>query len=117
MTRGAVPRIPFEKIVRKILGKRYSLSLVICGDSLARKMNRMYRKKSYAANVLSFPLGKNESEIFLNIRAALRETKESGVTLRARLTLLFVHACLHLKGMRHGQAMDRKEQQFMKMFL
>ncbi len=117
MVRDTVPRIPFEKIAREILGLRYRLSLVICGDSLARKMNRTYRKKSYAANVLSFPLDKNEGEIFLNIPAALRETKESGVALRARLTLLFVHACLHLKDMRHGQAMDRKEQRFLKMFL
>ncbi|MBI2612613.1 rRNA maturation RNase YbeY [Candidatus Kaiserbacteria bacterium] len=117
MIRGTVPRIPFEKIARKILGRHYQLSLVICGDSLAKKMNRAYRKKTYAANVLSFPLDKNEGETFLNIHAARREAKIYDVSLRARLTLLFVHACLHLKGMRHGQAMERKEQQFLKLFV
>lgn len=112
-----LPRIPFEKIARTTLGRRYRLSLVICGDSLARKMNRTYREKSYAANVLSFPLAKNEGEIFLNAQAARREAKEYDVSLKERLTLLFVHACLHLKGVRHGKKMDASERNLLRKFL
>src|SRR3990167_2810110 len=75
-------RIPFEEIAQAVLGKNYELSLVICGDNLARRMNREYRlpslklrqasKKNYSPNVLSFPLSKTEGEIFLNVRAAAR---------------------------------------------
>ena len=115
-TRHPLPRIPFEKIARALLPKQYQLSLVLCGDTLARKINRTYRKKTYAANVLSFPLDKYEGEMFLNVEAAAREAKRFKVSLRARLTLLFVHGCLHLKGMRHGNSMERLERKMLKRF-
>lgn len=114
--RGVAPNVPFDNIARSILGTRYDLSLVLCGDALARKINRAHRKKTYAANVLSFPLGKNEGEIFLNIEAARREARQFDVTLRARLTLLFAHGCLHLAGLTHGRTMDRLEARVVRKF-
>ena len=114
--RGASPRIPYEKIARGILGRRYELSLVICGDSIAKRVNRAYRKKTHAANVLSFPLDAREGEMFLNARAAARESKRFGVPLRARLALLFIHGCLHLKGMKHSRKMYDQEQCILKRF-
>src|SRR3989344_3868674 len=79
-------RIPFEKIAHALLSKHYQLSLVLCGDTLARKINRTYRKKTYAANVLSFPLDKYEGETFLNVEAAAREAEGCKHCLRSRLT-------------------------------
>ena len=121
-----MPQIPFERVAREILGTEHELSLVLCGDALARKMNRRYRlpalklrqagKKSYAANVLSFPLSKSEGEIFLNIRAAEREAKRFGVPVRERLILLFAHGCLHLQGRKHGKNMEREEARLVKTF-
>src|SRR3989344_6917301 len=97
--RGPVPRIPFEKIAHAILGKNYELSLVVCGDDLARRMNTEYRKKKYKPNILSFPLSKTGGEIFLNVRAAAREARRPKVALRDRLALLFVHGGFPLKGL------------------
>jgi probable rRNA maturation factor len=114
--RGERPRLPFDAIKRRVLGGRYELSLVICGDTLARRMNWTYRKKKYAANVLSFPLGKTEGEIFLNMRAAIREARKYGVPVPARLALLFVHGLLHLKGHRHGRTMEREEARILRAF-
>lgn len=114
--KGSIPKVPFQRIAREVLGRRYELSLVLCGDSLARKINRQYRKKSYAANVLSFPLDASEGEIFLNVQAARREAKQYDVSLKERLTLLFVHACIHLKGLRHGKKMDALEQKTLNKF-
>lgn len=114
--RGSSLRIPFEKIARDVLIKGYQLSLVLCDDSLARKINRTYRKKDYAANVLSFPLDAHEGEIFLNIEAAEREAKRFSVSLRSHLMLLFVHGCLHLKGLGHGVAMENSEERTLKKF-
>ncbi len=111
-----MPRIPFEKMARAILPKHYELSLVICGDTLARHMNVKYRKKRYAPNVLSFPLSKDEGEIFLNVKTAEREAKRFGVTLEERLALLFVHGCFHLKGLRHGRTMEDKERRVLRAF-
>jgi probable rRNA maturation factor len=115
--RGPVPRIPFGEIARAILGDKFELSLVICGDSLARKMNTVYRKKTYKPNVLSFPLSKNEGEIFLNVRKAEREAKLGGIPLRERLAFLFIHGCFHLKGLDHSDHMEREEQRIMRKFM
>lgn len=108
-TRGPVPRVPFESLAREILGQRYDLSLVICGDTLARRINIESRKKTYKPNVLSFPLDTHEGEIFLNVRKAEREARVYGVSVRARIALLFVHGCFHLKGMDHSDEMETEE--------
>ena len=114
--RGSVPRIPFEKIADAILGKSYELSLVVCGDDLARRMNKEYRKKNYRPNVLSFPLSKNEGEIFLNVRMAAREARTRGLSARAWVAHLFVHGCFHLKGLQHGRIMEAQEQRILRAF-
>lgn len=105
-TRGILPRVPFEDMAREILGQRYDLSLVICGDALARRINTESRKKTYKPNVLSFPLDTHEGEIFLNIRKAQREAKALGIPARDRIALLFVHGCLHLQGLDHQHEKD-----------
>lgn len=115
-TRHALPRVQFERIARAVLGRSYELSLVLCGDGLAVRINKRHRHKSYRANVLTFPLTKTEGEIFLNVHAALREAKRYRVSLGKRLTLLYVHACLHLKGIRHGTRMERETKRLVKRF-
>lgn len=108
-TRGPVPRVPFEDMAREILGQRYDLSLVVCGDTLAQRINIESRKKTYKPNVLSFPLDTHEGEIFLNIRKAAREAKQMKIKALDRIALLFVHGCFHLKGMDHSDEMEAEE--------
>ncbi len=115
-TRGPVPRISFEALAQAVLGKNYELSLVICGDTLARRMNIEHRKKSYKPNVLSFPYSKHEGEIFLNVRCAAREAKRGGISLQKRLALLYVHGLFHLKGLDHSDHMEAEEQRILKKF-
>ena len=109
-------RLPFKDIAEHILGKQYELSLVICGDTLARRMNIAYRKKSYKPNVLSFPLSKKEGEIFLNIRKAAREARAFNSSIRAHTAYLFVHGCFHLHGLDHGKKMEIEEARVMRRF-
>ena len=114
--RGALPRIPYGSIAKDILGTQYELSLVICGDALAKRMNITYRHKGYRPNVLSFPLDQKSGEIFLNVRKAEREAKEEGVSLRERAMFLYIHGCLHLAGHDHGDEMDALEERAMSKF-
>lgn len=109
-------RIPFEHIAHEILPKEYELSLVICADALARRLNRAYRAKGGAANVLSFPLGDTEGEVFLNVRTAAREARSLRVSSRYRIIHLFIHGLLHLKGLRHGRTMERTEEKLLRAF-
>lgn len=114
--RGPVPRIPFVEIAQAVLGSNYTLSLVVCGDKLAQRMNKEYRNKSYYPNVLSFPLDKTDGEIFLNIRKAAREARLLETTATKRAALLFVHGLFHLKGMDHSDKMEAEEQKILKRF-
>ena len=114
--RRSQPDLPFERIASAILGPSFELSLVICGDKLAQKMNIKYRKKDYFPNVLSFPYGKREGEIFLNVPCAERESRKYGVSKKSRLALLFVHGCFHLAGYAHGGTMERLEQKILRKF-
>ena len=79
-------------------------------------MNMTHRKKSYKPNVLSFPLGTHEGEIFLNVRKAEREAPHFGRTVRQHIALLFVHGCFHLTGLRHGRTMESAEMRVLREF-
>lgn len=114
--RGSVPRIPFEEMTRAVLGDKYTLSLVVCGDKLAQRINTEYRNKTYYPNVLSFPLSKTEGEIFLNVRKAAREARQLETTTTKRTALLFVHGLFHLRGMDHSDRMEAEEQRILKQF-
>ncbi len=113
---GGARRIPYESFARSILGTEYELSLVLCGDALAHKMNKAYRHKTYKPNVLSFPIANDEGEIFLNIRKAEREARAFGIPIAERLALLFVHGCYHLKGLDHGRIMEDNERRTLRRF-
>ena len=104
LTKGKLPRLPFDRAKEMILGKNYELSLVFMGDSLARKLNKIYRDKDKPANVLSFALDKHLGEIFINLAKVKTDTQ---------LALLLIHALLHLKGLQHSSKMESEERKFL----
>ncbi len=116
MTKDRMPVLPFLQFKERILGKTYELSLVLVGDARSQTLNRIYRKKTYIPNVLSFPLDKKHGEIFLNLKQARREHKARGESYEYFVALLVVHAMLHLKGMAHGSTMEKKEEQTLAKF-
>lgn len=107
----------FVAIHNSILGKKYDLSLSFVGEALAKKLNQTYRKKSYVPNVLSFPLSEKEGEIFICLNTIKKECKEFEMTPAQYEKYLFIHGCLHLKGLDHGEEMEKKEEKFKKLFL
>ena len=94
----------YEIIKDHILGKKYEISLVFAGNNLMKNLNRIYRKKPRSADVLAFPLSKNEGEIFIN---KIKKNKT---------VYLFIHAILHLKGYKHGKKMEEVEKKLTKKF-
>ena len=106
----------FVAIKNSILGKKYTLSLNFVGESLAKKLNKEYRDKTYTPNILSFPLDENEGEIFICPKTIPKEAPEFSMSPKQYETFLFIHGCLHLKGMDHGQEMEKLENKFFKKF-
>lgn len=108
-TKGKFPNLPFVDIKNEVLGKDYDLSLVFIGDKLSRRLNREYRKKDKPTDILSFPLSKNDGEIFINLRLAKKEASHFGRTYSNFLAFLFIHGLVHLKGFEHSSKMERQE--------
>lgn len=105
--------IPFTLLKDKILSKGYDLSLVFVDSYFSRKLNATYRGHDKPANILSFPLTKNSGEIFIDLMVAKKEAPTFEMTFEKFVKYLFIHGCLHLKGMRHGVTMDKAEKKLL----
>jgi probable rRNA maturation factor len=110
------PRHKYADMADSILGKRYELSLVFIGKTRAATLNQQYRNKSYSPNVLSFPFDECTGEIFICPQVAASEAAKFNLSPRGYVGFLFIHGCLHLKGLDHGDTMDKHEQKWIKHF-
>jgi probable rRNA maturation factor len=101
--------IPFSKIKDDILGAKYELSVALLTPAAARKVTKSAKGVDKASNVLAFPLSNHSGEILLCPATARAQASAYGMTPKKFLIYLFIHGCLHLKGMRHGGTMERTE--------
>src|SRR3989344_1196289 len=99
----------FEKIKRDILGSKYSLSIAYVSEKKSRELNKKYRNIDKQTNVLSFALYKNTGELILCKSVIRKELKEFDKTFKQLLGFLVIHGMLHLKGMKHGEKMEKAE--------
>ncbi|MFA6416412.1 MAG: rRNA maturation RNase YbeY [Candidatus Paceibacterota bacterium] len=111
-----IPQLPLAEIADKILGPKYELGLVFVADKEMHALNREHRHHDYPTNILSFPLDKNEGEILINLDKAEREAPEFDHDFKNHLIFLFIHGCLHLKGMTHGSIMIKAEKKFFDLY-
>lgn len=84
-------------------------NVVLADDVLVRTLNRTYRGKDAATNVLSFPFaaspGSEETghlgDVILARETILKEAAEQGIPSEHHLQHLVVHGLLHLVGFDH----------------
>lgn len=108
-TKGHIPKLPFLLLKEDILGKKYILSIAFVSANTSRKLNKTWRAKDRATNVLSFPLSKTSGELILCPTVIKKETKKFERNFEELLGFLVIHGMLHLKGMLHGAIMDKQE--------
>ncbi|BEV72337.1 MULTISPECIES: rRNA maturation RNase YbeY [unclassified Paludibacterium] len=86
------------------------IGLRVVDEQEGRTLNRDYRGKDYATNVLTFALNEGEDpipgmplfgDIVLTAGVVAREAEEQGKTLDAHYAHLVVHSMLHLQGFDH----------------
>jgi probable rRNA maturation factor len=106
-----------SKVKEEILKDKYSLSVNFISPREAKSLNEKYRNKDYTPNILSFPLSKSEGEIFICLSVAKGGAKEFSLSYPDFLKLLLIHGCLHLKGLDHGDKMDRLEKKILQKFM
>ena len=114
-TRSRHPSFPYEKALAAIL-PGWELSLAFAGETRAQQMNIALRNKDYVPNVLSYESGHKSGEIVICPKVAKRQAPSYGLSYTEFVGLLFIHGCLHLKGMQHGATMDRQERLLLKRF-
>jgi probable rRNA maturation factor len=90
----------------------WNLSVLLCGDKTITELNRQYRNKNEATDVLSFALGAEEPDREGGVRWLPGDIVISLDTLRENaryfetpedeeLRRLIIHGILHLNGMDH----------------
>jgi len=92
------------------------LNVVFVNDVYIQALNKAYRKKDKATDVLSFNYQNDENhesnlvgEVYISVETAKRQAPEYGNTLQKELNKLFVHGVLHVHGYDHEEDGDYEE--------
>jgi len=86
------------------------LSILLTDDKEIHRLNKDYRGKDKATDVLSFPLeeGGLLGDVVISLPTAKRQAKEYGVSFQAEFFRLLVHGTLHLLGFEHERVSKAK---------
>ena len=115
-TQSKLPRLPFLYIKEKILGKEYKLDLSFIPASKQKELNFKFRKINKSTNILSFPLSDKSGEITIDPAKAKKDAPLFEMPYSIFLKYLFIHGCLHLKGLEHSSIMEEEEKKYLKIF-
>ena len=107
-------KFPYDAIV----------SVTLCDAEYIRNLNKTYRDKDKATDVLSFPLYDNGEfdmnecisgamlgDVVISIPRAREQAKEVGNTFLEEIAFLTVHSVLHLLGYDHERSAEDDELQ------
>ena len=97
--RRAELRAFFEDVARRV-ARRRRITCLITDDRELRRLNRQFRAKDYATDVLSFP-DEQGGEIAISFDRAAAQAAENGHSVSDEVRILMLHGALHLAGMDH----------------
>ncbi|HWK11819.1 MAG TPA: rRNA maturation RNase YbeY [Vicinamibacterales bacterium] len=89
-------------------GVRGHVSIALLTDARVRALNRQYRKKDAATDVLSFPPADDGEigDIAIATGVARRQARAAGHSYATELKVLALHGLLHLLGYDHEDPAD-----------
>jgi len=119
--RAALPRHMVNKWIRHALQTDGEITVRIVDAEEGQTLNREYRKKDYATNVLTFDYTQEPvvtADLVLCAPVVAKEAKEQKKTLQAHYAHLIVHGVLHAQGWDHeleedAQVMELRETEIM----
>ena len=116
--RAVLPRHKVGRWIRHALDSDAEITVRIVGEAEGRALNRDYRDKDYATNVLTFDYQRVPlvlADLVLCAPVVEREAQTQGKPLQAHYAHLLVHGALHAQGWDHetgeedAQAMEAQE--------
>jgi probable rRNA maturation factor len=98
---------------------RGHVSVLLTTDAVIRRLNRQFRGKNKATDVLSFPAAspspmKVAGDLAISVPTARGQAADRGHSLAIEIKVLMLHGLLHLAGYDHETDtgdMDRREQE------
>jgi probable rRNA maturation factor len=119
--RAALPRHKVTRWIRHALSTEAEITVRIVDAEEGQTLNRDFRKKDYATNVLTFDYTQEPvvtADLVLCAPVVAKEAKEQGKTLQAHYAHLIVHGTLHAQGWDHeldedAQVMELRETEIM----
>ena len=102
--RAALPRHKVARWIRHALALDAEITVRIVGEDEGRQLNRDYRQKDYATNVLTFDYAQEpvvSADLVLCAPVVAREAAEQNKTLAEHYAHLLVHGALHAQGWDH----------------
>jgi probable rRNA maturation factor len=107
---GAVPaRSALRTWAQAALERDAAVTLRIVDEAEARRLNREFRDRNYATNVLTFAYEDDEplsGDVVLCAPVIEGEARNQGKTPQAHYAHLVVHGVLHLQGYAHEHDAD-----------
>jgi probable rRNA maturation factor len=106
---------------RKVVGLRGRVNVLVTSSAAVRSLNRQFRGKNKATDVLSFPsapgsesgkAGKLAGDVAISADIALQNAVRLGHAVSEEIKILVLHGILHLAGFDHESdngEMARKE--------
>jgi probable rRNA maturation factor len=96
----------FVRVAQVAVGLQGEVDVLLAGDRTLRRLNRAFRGKDKATDVLSFPAapelaGMHAGDLAVSVDTATRQAREHGHSLRDEVRVLLLHGLLHLAGMDH----------------
>ena len=102
--RAALPRHSVTRWIRHALTSDAEITVRIVSLEEGQALNRDYRQKDYATNVLTFDYTQEPivtADLVLCAPVVAKEAKENKKTLSAHYAHLLVHGTLHAQGWDH----------------
>ena len=110
--RAALPRHSVARWIRHALQSDAEITVRIVGSEEGQALNRDYRQKDYATNVLTFDYTRAPlvtADLVLCAPVVAKEAKENKKTLAAHYAHLLVHGTLHAQGYDHETSIKDAE--------
>lgn len=96
----------FLLAAQRAVGLKGQVTVLLTTDEAIRKLNRQFRGRNKATDVLSFPAegpGSEEiaGDLAISVTTALGQAAEQGHSLSTEIRVLILHGLLHLAGYDH----------------
>ena len=101
----------------RFINKKVSLTILLSNDNNIKKLNKKFRNKNKATDILSFPFEKKFNikkslyigDIVISFEFINKPNALSILEFKSKVTKIFIHGFLHLLGYDHIKLKDFKK--------